>query len=729
MTQTITYAPQLKFNKMSQEKYESLKEVGELIETEFYVTPDYLSNGTVKDDIGNIVLTTKLTLSDGENWCDGSVHTKSEFPEYYDKLVNNELASVDFTTFDENPACGVSGLDTESETFKFPKIEDVYIKIGADYDEPYGKESLPNITGELEIRNSTNNAGLGESATASGAFQLHQTATGMKTFGDSSGNYNIFQPDFDASRSSETYQDDAKVNPDHITLRAYVISKPTVSENSSNSGLEIGDIGCSLFVDESQNLRRYLNGQVISQSQFQSFTTKLKNIIQLYPTLATTEENWQAEVTNSKLGQCGKFVIDDELGTIRLPKVVNINGLQELTLLGGIKNESLPNITGNTTGGNVGNHDTQPLTGNGALYQISDNINNDGVNNGSYHYGTQIVIDASRSSSTYQNNASVQQEAVLYPYFIQVATGIEESVDVSKEIQLNNPFSLLDYKWSEYEITNASWLISNGTFHSGTTYTSVYQILLKIYNGTEIKSGVSVKLSTEEYTDYDFVLNTTDTTFRLPVKVKLASGSAVAGNGIALGLTNGTDERSMATATSSSFYDGLRAQGPLGVPISTTSENSAIAGTIGITTDPEKSGIETSSQGLKLYFYVGETMQDVNIINANNVLTRINELNDEYISGLGFPSNRWIDLPLGASNAAYTAPANGYVVVTQVNSTNGLCNLYHGYFGSMMSVSTTTPAKVWIPVKKGDTFFYQYSGRNDSSEVNSFKFYYANGEE
>ena len=47
---------------------------------------------------------------------------------------------------------------------------------------------------------------------------------------------------------------------------------------------------------------------------------------------------------------------------------------------------------------------------------------------------------------------------------------------------------------------------------------------------------------------------------------------------------------------------------------------------IGITTDPTKSGIETSSSGLKLYFYVGETIQDANVIAASNALTDIANL-------------------------------------------------------------------------------------------------------
>lgn len=406
----------------------------------------------------------------------------------------------------------------------------------------------------------------------------------------------------------------------------------TASWAEIGGGLEIGDIGFApLGIDEAQNKRRYLNGQVISQAQFVSFTNKIKAAIQLYSNLATTETNWQAEVTNSKLGQCGKFVIDDTAGTIRLPKVVNINGLQDLSLLGGIKSESLPNIKGGDSSNQnslispvnskVGNY--------GAVSIIGDaDVSNRTQIGGEAGVLKRAVLNASLSSSTYQDNAPVQQEAIQYPYFIQVATGVEESIDVSTEIQLNNPFSLLDYKWSEYELNNASWLLSNGQFNSGATYPAVYELLLKIYNGTETKAGVSVKLSTETYTDTDFVINTADTTFRLPIKVKLASGNAVVGNGMTMGLTDGTNNFGLKQNSTQGygFADTREAFGQnVGVTITGNTIPPANR-TLGITTDPTKSGIETSSSGLKLYFYVGETIQDANVIAASQVLTDIADL-------------------------------------------------------------------------------------------------------
>ena len=460
----------------------------------------------------------------------------------------------------------------------------------------------------------------------------------------------------DIANLSQTLDDSTTKYPSNNAVKTAIDAK--------GGGLEIGDIGFApLGIDEAQNKRRYLNGQVISQAQFVSFTNKIKAAIQLTPSLATSETNWQAEVTNSKLGQCGKFVIDDTAGTIRLPKVVNIQGLQDLSLMGGIKAESLPNITGEIQAGDRGFAMAPTMTGAfgsktaGDVYYSNDSSN---TTNTTYDF------DASRSSLTYQDGAPVQQEAVQYPYFIQVATGVEESIDVTREIELNNPFSLLDYKWSEYELSNASWLLSNGAFHSGTVYTAVYELLLKIKNGTETKDGVSVKLSTEAYTDTDFVINTADTTFRLPVKVKLASGNRVAGNGMTLGFTNGTD------------FVGVRSEtGGLGLSYMTTAYGSTVGAVtsgghsftgdetgVGLTTDPAKSGIETSSSGLKLYFYVGETIQDANVIAASQVLTKVANGIDrtvatdrETVVGWGMPDYSAavsVDISSGNITAPYT---------------------------------------------------------------------------
>lgn len=305
--------------------------------------------------------------------------------------------------------------------------------------------------------------------------------------------------------------------------------------------------------------------------------------------------------------------------------------------------------------------------------------------------------------------------------------------------KINNPFSLLDYKYSEYEISNASWLLSNGQWNSGAFYQSVYDLLLQIYNGTVIKAGVSVKLSTEAYADTDFVLNTGDTTFRLPVKVLMAGSKRVAGNGMTLGLDDGTLKYGIVKSHTNGtrYVSGFTnlygaATGTMGIDDSINSARGA-----GITTDPTKSGIETSADGLYLYFYVGDTVQDANIIAAASVLTDVanlknasnfSNLGKETVASWAMPSNTYDDLTLGASGATYTAPANGWFSFSRRATSSASCGLFNQTksIGCYYVIERSLDMRAFVPVEKGDVVMVEY-WRGDST--NYFRFIYAKGSE
>lgn len=83
------------------------------------------------------------------------------------------------------------------------------------------KESLPNIKGEFRGRNAYNgNASINKSV-ATGAFGTRDESV-TKTGAQESGT-NSFTWTFDASRSSSTYQDGAKVQPDHTKYPYYMV--------------------------------------------------------------------------------------------------------------------------------------------------------------------------------------------------------------------------------------------------------------------------------------------------------------------------------------------------------------------------------------------------------------------------------------------------------------------------------------------------------------------------
>ena len=508
--------------------------------------------------------------------------------------------------------------------------------------------------------------------------------------------------------------------------------KEVIRENAG-SGLEVCDIGMALYVDETKGLRRYLNGQIVDiNTNTQAFLNRLKQITTLHPSLLCTEEEWQAAKTLSAFGQVGKFVYNygsdgTTVVSVRLPSVVNIQGLIDLQNLGVTVAAGLPNITSRV----------ESVTGRvtGAF--------SDGGRAGNIGAGTQVVtrwadLDLSTSNSIYGNSDTVQQEAIQYPYFIQIATGSETENNIINEIELNNPFSLFDSKYSDHELNNLSWLKSEGQWNAKAVYPTAYDKLLKVYNGTETVEGLSVKLSTEEYTDYDFVLNTADETFRLPLKNGMEgmfSGQAVVGNGMTVGLTSGDTLLGMVCAAGSVGYLEPRT-GVYGSSVGQSNIGNVynVSRTIGLTTDPTKSGLVVSGagevpDGWSLYYYVGETVQNANLIDAGRLGEQLADKVDMLqASGAGMPSDKYIDLTLGASGSSYTAPANGWIFV------GGMSTAYSGYFNlkntsaGSLEFSLQKPAASqggggYIPVHKGNTFTLSYNAYN----IVIFRFIYAQG--
>ena len=228
-------------------------------------------------------------------------------------------------------------------------------------------------------------------------------------------------------------------------------------------GLEVGDIGiAALGIDESKGLRRYLNGSILyANTNTQEFVNKLKTAGTSYPSLVCTEEEWQAIASSSVGGQCGKFVINyDTDGTtvlsIRLPKIIMpVQGLTDMTKLGEIVEAGLPNIEGSHGGLEGANFYTS------GAFTIKDTTQRNGAGAGAGD--CYVSFDASLSNDIYGKSETVQPEQVQYPYFIQIATGQQTEVNIVNDIELNNPYTLFDSKYSETPLYNVSWLKSDGT--------------------------------------------------------------------------------------------------------------------------------------------------------------------------------------------------------------------------------------------------------------------------
>ena len=417
---------------------------------------------------------------------------------------------------------------------------------------------------------------------------------------------------------------------------------------SGGGGLELGTVVCMPFgVDESENKYRYLNGQVLIQTQYPAFTAKVKKWQETRSSLFTTETNWQAEKTASVFGQCGKFVIDDDAGTIRLPLVININGLSDLNNCGVIKAQSLPNIT--ATWGSAYEENNKGWTSSGAVSSsIQSGYWMEIPGNSAVNY-VRRNFNANYSNGTYKDGAPVQQEAIQYPYAICVNTGVEEAERPINDYTVNNPYSYGMNQYCQGAMNNNSWLKSDGQWNSGTVYTGLYAWCL-----AQLTAGVEgFKASTDTYGDYDFVINTAEQTFRLPV----SNGSQGSGS---------------------------------------------------------------------LYYYCGDTLQNVDLIN----IARMQETIPSQAAHAAMPSNRYINLTPGANGTSYIAPADGWIsFAKKLTATGQFVSLSNNtidmsIMGCNASDGSGGNTSCFIPCKKGDKVVTWYSAGGDFLTL---KFIYAEG--
>lgn len=95
-------------------------------------------------------------------------------------------------------------------------------------------------------------------------------------------------------------------------------------------------------------------------------------------------------------------------------------------------------------------------------------------------------------------------------------------------------------------------------------------------------------------------------------------------------------------------------------------------------------------------------------------------------SGFGKPSDRYIDLSLGASGSTYTAPADGFVTAGGHSTvTGGYFELYHLQLNfTFQSAASTGYGRGFIPVKKGIPFLVNYNAFN----FQHFRFIFDEGE-
>lgn len=533
--------------------------------------------------------------------------------------------------------------------------------------------------------------------------------------------------------------------------------------SGSGSGLPLLSIRIAFYVDESLGLDYYLNGQLLTiNSNLQGAVNELKKLKAIRPSLFCTEEEWQAEKEASDHGQVGKFVLNETAGTLRLPAVINIQGVFDLQNAGLLVEAGLPNITRGTINGWVVGSD-RPI---GAINAYVVDTGVAGTSQTNTHQAG-FSIDASRSNPIYGNNTTVQEEAIQYPWVIRLATGQETEVNIRNDIESIVPYTLFDSKYSEAKQYNASWVLGGSTL-SKSVYPTAYEAALVEYNsevadGTTVElpsggsytkrgvsGGVTVKLSTDEtVTEYDWKLDTVAEILTVPtlngsedllsdryddLELK-ASGSTYTApaNGWfwiqklssstgqyltpVIKDSNGNIKYTLTSQPTAAGYDA-----EILAPVS-KGDVISIGYSVGGATKSFRF-IYAKSNG-SLYFFVASVAQNAPLAN----LGRIEETKVDKNSSWGFPSNRYIDLELGASGSTYTAPANGYVFIGKASTaTDQNVNIYSINPVTQASICWSTnknqSLNAGISVKKGQKFACYYLADGDLFE---FRFVYAEG--
>lgn len=214
-----------------------------------------------------------------------------------------------------------------------------------------------------------------------------------------------------------------------------------------------------------------LDGTVISQegvySQFATWLKTQMTTPNTVPICSLSDYNIDMATT----GQCGKFVINDTEETItsgnysvpaksiKVPTITKfIEGITAVSDIGTAISAGLPNITGAVTQIAVYNFGASGAFSGASTGETYGR----GGTSSSPHY--RIAFNANSGATVkgiYGNSDTVQPQAVKYPYYIVVATGIKTDV----EVDIDNVMADINLLYSQ-KVDKNIILTPNGTYET-----------------------------------------------------------------------------------------------------------------------------------------------------------------------------------------------------------------------------------------------------------------------
>lgn len=549
------------------------------------------------------------------------------------------------------------------------------------------------------------------------------------------------------------------------------------------TALPLLSIRHALYVDESLGLDYYLNGQLLTvNANLQGAVTALKSLQATTPSLFVTEEEWQATKTLSPNGIVNAFVLDEDTGTLRLPKYPDY-------IYGGSENAEI-SVSGNgyglgltpdgfnlfmlsKYGGDGNDTNSRPSGPHSAPVPVGGSA---GAMGGGY-VNIAWGVHPDPAKSGLKGQLTDNTEKITLKYVIRLATGQETEVNIRNDIESIVPYTLFDSKYSEAKQYNASWVLRGSTL-SKSVYPTAYEAALVEYNseiadGTTVElpsggsytkrgvsGGITVKLSTDEtVTEYDWKLDTVAETLTVPtlngsedllsdryddLELK-ASGSTYTAP------ANGWFWIQKLSSSTGQFLTPVIKDSNGNIKYTLTSQPTAAGYDAEILAPVSKGDVISINYSVdgatksfrfiyakgngSLYFFVASVAQNAPLAN----LGRIEETKVDKNSSWGFPSNRYIDLELGASGSTYTAPANGYFcwngivynsyVILTIGATD-VSNVDNAVKTAKRSYTANTvsgEAKAFVAEVAKNTVIHVWFGGAGNSISGSFKFIFAEG--
>ena len=341
--------------------------------------------------------------------------------------------------------------------------------------------------------------------------------------------------------------------------------------------------------------------------------------------------------------------------------------------------------------------------------------------------GGTLQFDASLSNSIYGNSHTVQPPSSLKLLYYcvgntEVKNATTNVTEITESKNDSNPLGSSFY-FNNIQ-PNVGWLKSSGQWNDGNIYATFYSWLVDEYINNSLRTDI--KDVTQEYTDYDYVLNQDEMLFRLPLlngSEDLPSDKYDELELLASGATYKAPANGLVTLVkdaSGTNQDIAMFNNNVGTRIFANVSGDRLSCFIPVNKEDTFS-VSYSAGGTtvkfrfyyaqgngSLYFKVANAVQNLELLNAGEVLEAVNNVvpnNSSLIAGYSMPDySAGVSITLSTSD--FIIPFKGVIMggstpkagdVEQIIYVNG-----HIAFQTLPRSSVSASSAVYIPVEKGD---------------------------